>query len=59
MLRRARRSLPRRAEVYGPHVVAFHSPKQTMVESLDPSAPVCNREPGAPGPLELGHGTNA
>jgi hypothetical protein len=59
MLRRARRSLPRRAQVYGPHLIAFHSPKPTVVEPLDRSVPVRNREPGAPGSLELGHGTNA
>lgn len=59
MLRRAYRSLPRRAEVYDPHVIASDSPKPTMVKSLDPSVPVRNREHSAPDPLELGHGTNA
>jgi len=59
MFRRARRSLPRRDQVYDAHVIAPHSSKSAMAGALDPPLHVRNRESSAPGPLELGRGTNA
>ena len=58
MFRRARRSLPRRDEVYDPLVIAFDSSKSTVVGSFDPPADVRHCKPSASGPLELGPGTN-
>lgn len=59
MLRRARRSLPRRDKVHDAHVIASEFSKSFMVGPLDLPAHVYNCEPGAPGPLELGYGTDA
>ena len=59
MFRRARRSLPRRDQVYDAHVIASDPSKSAMAGALDPPANVRNSEPSAPGSLELGHRTNA
>jgi len=58
MLRRARRSLPHRDEIYGPHIIAPDSSKPAVVGPFDAPARVRDCKSGAPGPLELGRRTD-